>query len=65
MRSDDVTVDAVVVAKLNLDASTEWRKHFREDDLFVPDRFIAVLPYGRFALHTHRHIEIFLSEDSR
>ena len=43
MRANDVTVDAVVVAKLDLDAPTQRRKHLSEDDLLIPDRFIAVL----------------------
>jgi len=38
VRSDDVAVDAVAVAKLDLDAATQRRKHLREDDLLVPDR---------------------------
>ena len=37
MRSDDVAVDAVAVAKLDLDATTQRREHLREDDLLVPE----------------------------
>lgn len=52
VRSDDVTVNTVVVTKLNLDASTKWRKHLSEDDLLVPDWLIAVLSHRSLALQT-------------
>jgi len=51
VRSDDVAVDAVAVAKLDLDAATQRRKHLREDDLLVPDRLVTVLLHRCFALY--------------
>ena len=55
MRSNNVTVDTVVVTQLDFDASTQWRKHFSENDLLVPHWFIAVLPHRSLALYAHTH----------
>ena len=48
--SDDVIVDAIVVTKLDLDATAQRRKHLREDDLLVPYRLVRSLPDGGFCL---------------
>ena len=50
MSADDVIVDFVAVAQLNLDAPTQWREHLREDELFIPHWLVGSLPYTGPAL---------------
>ena len=50
MCADDVIVDTLVVSELDLESSTEWGEHLGEDELFVPDRFVAAVPNRGLAL---------------
>ena len=50
MRADDVVVDALVVAQLDLETATERREHLGEDDLLVPHRLVAAALHRRPAL---------------
>ena len=45
MRADDIIVDALIVTQLDSDSPTQWREHLGEDQLFVPDGFIATVPH--------------------
>lgn len=52
MGSDGDVVDFVRVSDLDLDALAERREELREDDLLVPNRFVAALLHRRLPLRT-------------
>ena len=45
-----VAHDAIYLGDGDLDPLAEWREHLREDDLFIPDRIVAVPLHGGAAL---------------
>lgn len=53
VRSDGHVVDFVRVSDLDLDALAERREELREDDLLVPNGFVAALLDRRLPLKTH------------
>ena len=59
MRTDDIIVYALVVTQLDSDSSTQRREHLGEDELFVPDGFVATVPHGSLALQLSRHSVIY------
>ena len=63
MRADDVIEDTcrVGVSQLNLDASTQWRKHFGENHLLVPDWLVTAASDGGLALKKKQHTYQFLA----
>jgi len=55
MSSDDGVVDGVIVTELNLDPLAKGWKHFRENQLLVPNRGVAMLLHTRFPLKKKIH----------
>jgi hypothetical protein len=56
MSSDHLVIDAIRVAKLYLDTTAQWRKHLGEDDLLVPDGFVATTTNRCPSLHTQKMV---------
>lgn len=57
MGADHGRVDRVVVAQLNLDPLTEGWKHFRENDLLVPNWRVTVPLNARLTLNKKKKIQ--------
>lgn len=59
VRADNGGFDGIIVAQLDLNPLAQRRKHFRKNELLVPNRGVAVLLHAGFALKQVKRAVLF------